>query len=282
MNEQVDTENWQEKIKEYKKIIDTKKSERNSIMLQLNKHDNKNLKFRYDDIGYDLIDAIAKKSFFEIMDDLSKRKKSGVILKIENYGDKRKRIRRVIKKMTKQIKALNLSNRVLLYNKLTAIYSEWEYSFQSSSNFPEMKEAYYAKMKSRMWCNWFLFRRATLNKFFRFFRFLGLFILWIVSGFGERPTRVIILAMTIAPLFALIFYYLPGHFQICNDDYIFTEYDRFIHLCCVSINVMTSLEITGIEPKTNFGRICITGEILVGAVALLFLIPILINRLSGR
>ena len=153
-------ENWSEKIDEYKEIINSKIDERNSIKEQLNKLENDMLKFRYDEIGYDLIDYIAKKSLSQILDNLSKKKKSRIILRIENYGDRRKEMRQEIKDMITQIKALELPNKIFLYNKLTAIYSEWQYHFQSSGNFPEMKESYYAKMKSRMWCNWFLFLKG--------------------------------------------------------------------------------------------------------------------------
>ena len=121
-----------------------------------------------------------------------------------------------------------------------------------------------------------------MNKFISLFRFSGLFLSWIAYGFGERPRNVLITAIIIAFSFSLIFYYSPNHFEINNKDHICTEFDRFCHLCCISINIMTSLEITGVEPRTNLGRILIIGEIFCGAIALLFLIPMLINRISER
>ncbi|MFX0134205.1 MAG: hypothetical protein ACFFDN_11225 [Candidatus Hodarchaeota archaeon] len=150
---------WGEKIKEYDEIIKSKLDERNNIDSQLIKQEDKKLKLRYDDIGYELIDDIVKKIFFEIRDTLEREKKYGVILNVENYGNRKKRMRQKISDMKKQIKALKIPNKIFLYNKLTIKYSEWQYSFKLSGDFPEMRESYYAKMKSRLWCNWFLIWR---------------------------------------------------------------------------------------------------------------------------
>ncbi|MFX0134206.1 MAG: ion transporter [Candidatus Hodarchaeota archaeon] len=118
-----------------------------------------------------------------------------------------------------------------------------------------------------------------MKRILSFFRFLGLFIAWAFSGFGERLINYIISLIIISLTFTFIFYFFPSHFDIDRE---INKPERLLHSFYVSVNIMTSLDMGGTIPKSNVARICIVMEVILGYIMLAVLVSMIMKRISER
>lgn len=121
-----------------------------------------------------------------------------------------------------------------------------------------------------------------MNKIVNFFKFLGLFLSWAGFGFGERLRNYIITLTIILVAFALMFYFSPNHFEIIRGNSATSELERFVHYCYISVNIITSLDMGGMVPKTIAARLCLISEVILGYIMLAALVSIIIKRITER